>query len=514
MQVLLENARIYRTADDPRPASVLLADCGRVTYVGDDPSAYGRLGPNAERRDLGGATVVPGLADAHLHLAWIAEGLSEVDTELPALAEALAAVRAHAQGLPEGAWLVGYGWNHHAWGGEWPTAALLDAVSAGHPAILAAKSGHAAWVNTAALALAGITAATPDPAGGQIVRASDGSPNGILLETAAEAVYRVIPPTPPALRLAAMRKALSHLAGLGFTCVHDMDGAKSFAELQALDAAGELPLRIVHQLREQELEGALAMGLRSGFGSERLMIGALKLFMDGALGARTAWMLAPYEGEASYAGMSAADPAAVREAIRRANAGGIACAVHAIGDRAVRQLLDDFEQVGSRALRNRIEHLQCIDRDDLPRLGALNLAASMQPLHASSDRLMAERHWGARCAASYAWRTVAHSGAVLALGSDCPVETADPLRGLYAARTRRNAEGEGSWYPAECLSAAEALRGYSWGPAWAAGQEHWLGTLQPGMAVDATILSGDPLTCPPAELLEMRVLGTLVGATG
>lgn len=513
-QLLFINGRIHALEPGQPPASALLMRGGRVAYVGDDPAAGGLAHPGAETIDLQGACVIPGLTDAHLHLGWFARGLSQVQAEQPRPEDVLAEVGRRAAALPQGSWITGFGWNHNVWGGEFPTSAMLDAAAPGHPVCLSAKSGHAVWVNSAALRLAGITAATPDPDGGEIVRQLDGEPAGVLLESAAELVQRLIPGETPESLLPAFRRALELLARYGLTGVHDMDGADALITEQMLLSRNELSLRVVKQVPLAQLEHAAALGLRSGFGNHRLRIGAVKMFMDGALGPRTAWMLAPYESEPRTLGIETTPAAEIRAAVAKANAAGLACAIHAIGDRAVRKALDAFEAAGNPGLRNRIEHVQLLDPADLPRLARLGVTASMQPLHATSDMAMAERHWGPRCAYAYAWRPLAESGAALALGSDCPVEVPDPLAGLHAAITRRRADGspgpEG-WYPALRLTPLQALRGYTSGPAYAARMEHTLGTLAVGKLADCTILERDPLACDPADLLQTAVVGTVVG---
>ncbi|MHB9031412.1 MAG: amidohydrolase [Anaerolineae bacterium] len=513
-QLLFINGRIHTLEPGQPQASVLLVGGDRIAYAGHDPTAGGLALKGGQVFDLQGACVLPGLTDAHLHLRMYAEGLSRVQAEQPRVEDVLDQVRRRAADLPAGAWITGYGWNHNVWGGQFPTAAMLDAVAPHHPVALSAKSGHAVWVNSAALRLANITTATPDPEGGQIVRSADGAPCGILLENAVRLLQGLVPPTTPENLLPAMRRALAQLARVGLTCVHNMDGADALAAEQMLLANHELSLRIIQQVPTVNLEHALALGLRSGFGDDRLRLGAVKMFMDGALGPRTAWMLAPYETEPRTLGLETTPIAEIREAVQRANSAGLACAVHAIGDRAVREVLDAYEACGVRGLRNRIEHVQIIDPADQPRLAQLGIIASMQPIHATSDMEIADRHWGARAAHAYAWRSLLGQGAVLAFGSDCPVELPDPLRGLHAAITRRRtdgAPGERGWYPEQRLSPGQALRAFTCGAAYAGGVEDSLGTLAPGKLADLTILDRDPATCDPADLLNTAVLATVVG---
>jgi predicted amidohydrolase YtcJ len=313
--------------------------------------------------------------------------------------------------------------------------------------------------------------------------------------------------------------------------VHIPEGADTLGALQRLDAAGELRLRATAMLPYSGLDAALELGLRQGLGNDRLRLGPVKLFLDGSLGSETAAMLAPFEGppagvasatggavEASgNVGMLLLDPETVRRAVRRAAGGGLACAVHAIGDRANRVVLDAFaatrEVWGPAGLRQRVEHAQVLHPDDLPRFAALGVIASMQPIHATQDRDLVDRLWGSRGRYAYAFRSLLDSGAVLAFGSDAPVETPDPLAGLYAAVTRRrpdDGDPGGAWYPAQRLTVAETLRAYTLGGAVASGLEARAGTLVPGKWTDLTALSRDVYSGSPEALLETRVTHTVV----
>jgi hypothetical protein len=266
------------------------------------------------------------------------------------------------------------------------------------------------------------------------------------------------------------------------------------------------------------LADALRLGLRTGFGDAWLRIGAVKIFADGALGPQTAWMIEPYAGDAHNLGISTQPIETIREAVLSANANGLATAIHAIGDRAVREVLNVYEQacqkLGNMGLRNRIEHVQLIDPADSSRRTERRVRASMQPIHATSDMDMAERYWGKRCAGAYAWKTQLDQGAVLALGSDAPVESLNPLLGLHAAVTRRRADGAPGpqgWHPEQRLTVKAAVRGFTWGPAYATGMENQLGSLERGKLADLTILDQDIFAVAPMEILNTRVVGTIVG---
>jgi predicted amidohydrolase YtcJ len=514
------NGKIHtQDASNPLVSAIAIQD-ERILFAGDDRGALDALPRHTLENvvDLRGACVLPGLTDAHLHFQWFSLGLSQVNAEKATLAAALEAVSQHAAHVPAGAWVTGTGWNHNVWGGDFPSAADLDQAAPDHPVALDAKSKHAAWVNTRALNAAGITANTPDPAGGKILRMPDGRPSGILLESAIDLIKRAIPE--PALDevMAALRAGMSAAHRAGLTGVHCMDGALALLAFQKLHQNGELTLRVTKSLPIENLDSALAVGLRSGFGDDWLRIGGVKMFADGALGPRTAWMLAGYETEPGNTGISTTPVEVLYRAVLRANRGGLATNIHAIGDRANREVLDIYakvrSQLGKTSVRNRIEHVQILDPQDAGRLAELGVIASMQPIHATSDMLMAERFWGARSANAYALKTQLDHGVVLALGSDCPVETLDPLQGLHAAVTRRRADGSPGpqgWYPEQRLSVAEALCGYTKGPAYAAGMQDRLGTLIPGRLADLTILDRDIFAIDPLEILQTQVIATVTG---
>jgi hypothetical protein len=538
---LLYNARIH-TLDSSQPtASALLIDRGEILAVGGDELLEAR----ADKQDLGGRVVLPGLTDAHIHLHHYSLSLQKVDCETDTLDECLRRVAERARSARPGEWILGHGWNQNVWKiseprrregreahpssrssslrGEnsWPSAADLDAIAPNHPVYLTAKSLHAAWANSAALRAAGITANTSNPQNGEIQRDPRGQPTGILLESAMELVGDVVPqPSVPALA-DAIRKAQSVLWRMGLTGVHDFDRRACFMALQILHARGDLKLRVVKNIPVEDLDHAAALGLRSGFGDEWLRIGSVKAFMDGALGPRTAAMFQPYLTEPENRGILNMDGEQLFEYARSAANVGLSMTVHAIGDRANHEVLDAYEQLrryerdqGLPPLRHRIEHVQVLHADDAPRLAALDVIASMQPIHATSDMLMADKYWGERSSLAYAWRTQLNHGAKLAFGSDAPVESPNPFWGLHAAVTRRRADGSPApegWYPEQRLTMEEALHGFTAGPAYAAGTENRLGRLVEGCCADLIVLEKDPFTVEADELLTMQSSATMVG---
>ncbi len=521
--LLLYNGRIY-TLDAEKPLAQAVAIVGnRILAVGDDADLRPLLRVGGQAVDLGGKAVIPGLIDSHVHFGWHSMALYEERVDLdnvPSKEEALARVAAQARRTPPGCWIRGGGWNKNIWPQDtFPTAADLDAVTPNHPVALEDKSRHATWANSLALELAGVTASTDDPPGGEIVRDEAGNPTGILLETAADLIAEAIPEPGVETFVAALRRGIAEAHRLGLTGLHDPGHPKVLAALQVLRAQGELDLRVLIHIPADELSAALSVGLRSGLGDHLLRIGGVKLFADGALGPQSAHLLAPYEGRTDNRGIPTYSQEELNDLVRRAHGGGLAVAIHAIGDAANRAALDAVALAHAQtpaalrpALPDRIEHVQLLHPDDLPRLAALGVVASMQPIHATSDMEMAERHWGRRCELAYAWRSLLNSGAVLAFGSDSPIETMDPLAGIHAAVTRRRADGSPGpqgWIPTQRLTVAQAVRAYTLGAAYASGEGHLKGSITPGKLADLVVLSRDIFQIAPMEILESRVEMTL-----
>jgi predicted amidohydrolase YtcJ len=537
---LLFHARIHTLNPAQETASALLIDRGEIIAVGGDEL----LDSRAEKFDLGGRVVLPGLTDAHIHLQHYALSLQKIDCETPTREECLRRVAERVKTAGDGEWVLGHGWNQNEWpdltpgpfpareggmasppvggtGGGWPHASLLDSSAPNHPVYLTAKSLHAAWANSAALKLAGITSSTPNPENGEIQRDERGQPTGILLESAMELVNAKIPQPSVSQLAEAIRAAQPILWKMGLTGVHDFDRRACFMALQQLHQRGELKLRVVKSIPVEDLDHAHELGLRSGFGDDWLRIGNVKAFMDGALGPRTAAMFQPYLNEPENRGILNMDGEHLFEIARRAADVGLAMTVHAIGDRANHEVLDAYEQLrqyerehGLSHLCHRIEHVQVLHPDDAVRLAQLDVIASMQPIHATSDMHMADRYWGERSRLAYAWRTQLSHGARLAFGSDAPVESPNPFLGLYAAVARRRADGSPSpagWVPEEKLTLREAVEAYTINPAYAAGMESRLGQLARGCLADLIVLEKDPFTCSAEELLRMQSSATMVG---
>jgi len=517
--MLLINGRIHPRADSAAVVAAVLIESGRVIWVGEPGELGHPFADSGSVLDLGGRTVLPGLIDAHLHLEHYASRLSLLDCEQPSLAECLARVRAQAERTEAGNWILGHGWEQNLWGG-YPTAADLDQAVPTHPAYLTAKSLHAGWANSKGLELAGISASTPDPSDGAIQRSADGSPTGILFEGAVRLISDLIGRPPVGQRVESLARAQARLLSLGLTGVHDFDGPSCFEALQLLREADRLQLRVVKNLPADLLPELQAAGFRTGFGDEWLRLGHLKIFADGALGPRTASMLSPYSGEPENRGMLLVDHEGLADIAIRAAQAGLATSVHAIGDQATHEVLGAFTTLREYEavhklphLRHRIEHLQLLHPDDSGRAGALDLVASMQPVHATSDMPMANRYWGDRVQNAYAWRTELQAGAHLAFGSDAPVEDPNPFLGIHAAVTRRRLDGspgpEG-WVPDQRVTLEQALAAYTTGSAYAAGLESVQGRLEPGYLADLLVLARDPYDCRPDELAELAPIGTMV----
>jgi predicted amidohydrolase YtcJ len=524
--LVLYNGPIYTlTPELPVARAIALRD-GRVLAVGTEGRVQAATGGRAEMINLQGRAVVPGLTDAHVHIVW--QGLGQREARLGGTASLEAALQIIAQraaALPADAWLRGGGWDHIPWGGRWPTRADLDAVCPDRPAVLTRKDGHSIWVNSRALALAGITAETPDPAGGQIRRDRNGEPTGVLTETAMDLVRDVMPAQSDAERLEGLQIALREALSYGITSVQAPPGtnAESAPEtlraMQTLYQRGELRVRCQAHLAAAHLDHAIALGLRSGIGDEWLRIGSLKLFADGSLGSESAEMLTHYEGRRHF-GLAVIEQPELLDIVTRAHNAGFSMIVHAIGDAANRRVLDAIEQAQQQAppdapalaIPHRIEHCQVLHPNDIPRFAKLGVIASMQPIHCTSDIETANELWGSRCATAYAWRSLLDSGAQLAFGSDAPVESMNPWLGVHAAVTRQRPGGfpEGGWYPEQRLSVAEALHAYCVGPAVCSGEAKQRGSLAPGMLADLAVLTGDPFRCAPADLHAITAAMTIV----
>ncbi len=522
--LILFNGKLH-TQDErfPDASAVALRD-GQILAVGGDAEILGLANATTEKIDLQGKRVLPGMTDAHIHFyEWslLLQGLMLEDTT--SLSEIQKRVREAVAKTAPGAWIIGQGWNQDVWDlPKMPDKRDLDEIAPENPVILWRKDLHLAWVNSKALAAAGINSATPDPDMGVIQRNEAGQPNGLLNELAINLVRDVMPSVSDDLLDAAMRRTMKRLHQLGITGVHDFrimggkDGPPALRAWQRLRNANMLKLRAWVLLPGELLDHAIALGLYTGLGDDFLRIGGIKLFSDGATGPRTSWMLEPFED--GGVGMPLTPMSEMAQKIAKAEAAGITTTIHAIGDRAIRELLDVYTEVldmdvdaGASRPRHRIEHIQHSHPDDLARLAPLGLVASVQPLHLTEDMDMVEAALGERARWTYAFRDLLDAGTTLAFGSDCPVVSPNPFVGIQAAVTRQRDDGtpaEG-WYPSQRLTVAEAVWGYTMGAAQAIGQEARLGSLSPGKLADLVVLAQDIFEVPPLEIGKTEVYMTI-----
>jgi predicted amidohydrolase YtcJ len=497
--MILENGTI-RTLDPALPLAraLAIADDRVAGGVGTHEPAL----PTPDVVDLGGRCVVPGFTDSHVHFPTWSLGQRDLSLDgVGSLAEALERVR---NATERAGWIRGHGWRSAGWEVE-PTKEALDEATSETPAALWAKDLHSLWLNSAALALA---QGDLEVEGGVVERGSDGEPTGVLREEAAWRFRERFPSVPEDEWVEVVRAGVKLAHSRGVTAVHDKDGWIGAPEIfQRLAEREGLTLRVWQSLPWRKLPELEGLGLRSRFGNEFLRLGYLKVFMDGTLGSQTAWML-----DGSGVRITSGDELA--EIVGRGARAGWPVAVHAIGDRANREALDAFESTKDewqpRGLRPRIEHAQCLDPADLPRFAELGVACSVQFSHAPSDRDLAERFWPELLDGAYAFRSLLESGAVVANGSDAPIEELDPLAGIRAGVTRTMDERPG-WRMQEAITVAQALHATTVAPAWVAGDERTRGKLVPSYLADLVVLSRDLLDCPPDELESVEVVATMVG---
>ncbi len=482
-------AMVDRIVPGPPGSNALLWADGVIRAVGPAGEVARQAKPGTPLFQMPGSILTAGFIDAHTHFAQWAMKRRQVD--LSAAVTLAEAVRRVAEGSRTQGWIRGQGWDANRWS-EPPTRQVLDPLGT-DPIFLDSLDVHAAWVNTAALARAGITRDTPDPEGGRIVRDPAGEPTGVLLELAVDLARRVLPELPPGMLRHALLQAQTAAHQAGITGIHDVEDLGVLEAFRGLEREGLLRLRVLFHPPVADLPGLISRGFRSGEGSPWITAGGVKLFLDGSLGSRTAWMLQPYEGSRDC-GMPLASLETAGAAVRMAAAHGISSTVHAIGDAAVRRALDLLEPLARTALPHRIEHFQCVDYDDLDRAGRAGIVLSMQPAHLLVDIPLAEQHWGTRGRGAYAFRTLSGRGARLAFGSDAPVAPLDPRPGVFAAMERRalGSSREAAWYAEERMSFDAVVAAYTENPAVAAGWAPRLGVLAPGATADLVIWQVDP----------------------
>ncbi len=510
-------------------ASVLWAQGGRIRALGG-PELLAAAPPELPRTDLGGGWALPGFNDSHLHLLDVGRGLASVDlfgASGPAdiAARCAAFVRAHA--VPPGQAVYGNGWNQDLFAGPHalPTRADLDAAVPDHPLLLDRVCGHIMLCNTAALRAAGITSQTPDPPGGGIDRGPGGEPNGLLRDNAAALVRPLLPAETPAACAGRWRAALAHAAAHGLTSVQTCDVRSRdwptvLAALEELDAQDALPLRLTLQCAmdtPEDLQALWDAGYRPGAHGKRWKIGPLKLFLDGSLGARTAWLRGGYADAPGTHGLCCLPMAEALALARKADAAGMQVVAHAIGDGAMEEMLDIIETLnaprgGANPLRHGVVHCQVTAPGQWDRLAALGAGALVQPIFLDYDHTIVTARCGAALAGtSYAFGDAVRRGLPVSYGTDAPVESLDPLRNLYAAVTRRPLSGGAPWQPQQAVTRAQALFCYTQGSAWQEFAEAEKGRLAPGLLADFTVLDRDYFTVPEADIPRLRVQATVTG---
>jgi predicted amidohydrolase YtcJ len=524
--LVLTNGRVLTVETDMPEAQAIAITGGRIAALGSSADIRRYVGPATQIVDLKGQLAIPGFTDGHAHFLGVGEAQLNLNLMPTTSWEQIVAIVGEAvKKSKPGEWIVGRGWHQEKWSSRpqpnvegFPTHASLDAVSPNNPVVLTHASGHASFVNAAAMEVSGITRTTPNPRGGEILKDGTGDPTGLLRETASGLVRTGRGDesrTRRALELAS-QEALSK----GLTSFQD--AGSSFATIDLMKTMideGTIGVRLWVMVGEPNARAAaqLAKYRTIDYGNGHLTVRAIKRYMDGALGSRGAWLLSPYSDKPDSVGLNTSPLAEITEAARLAIANDYQLCVHAIGDRANRETLDIFEQAfaanrGKRDLRWRIEHAQHLSAPDIPRFGQLGVIASMQGIHATSDAPFVVERLGAERAdeGAYVWQRLMKTGAIVSNGTDAPVEDLDPIPNYYATVTRKTKDGK-TFYPDQRMTRLEALKSMTLNPAYAAFQEDSRGSLKVGKLADVTVLSKDITTVPDDEIQSARVTYTIVG---
>jgi predicted amidohydrolase YtcJ len=522
--LIITHANIW-TEDETHPrAQAVAVFRDRIIAVGSDAEVGNLRGPGTKIIDAGGQLLLPGFNDAHVHFVSGGLQLDSVQlNDVTSLDEFVHRIAERAKKTPKGEWIQGGDWDETKWpGSPLPTRELIDPVTPDNPVFLSRYDGHSSLANSAALKLAGVTAQTPDPPGGTIVRDAQGNPTGDLKDAANALVEKVIPPFSHDQLTRAVRHALEHAASVGVTSVQNMDpDYADIAVYAELLQAGELTTRIYAAPLITQVDDQAKIGIRHAFGGPYLRIGAVKAFADGSLGSRTAYFFEPFLDQPDNHGLLSDEMqplSLMRDRMMKADAAGLQICTHAIGDQAISMILDLYTEVakahGTADRRFRIEHAQHMAAKDFDRFAQLGVIASVQPYHAIDDGRWAEARIGHdRASRTYAFRTFLDHGVHLAFGTDWDVAPLNPMMGLYAAVTRATLDGKNpnGWFPEQKLTVAESVRAYTMGSAYAEFQEKEKGSITPGKLADMVILSDDIFSIEPVKIREVKVLKTIVG---
>ena len=521
--LIVTGGHVY-TVDDTRPAAQAFAvRNGEFAFVGSEHGAMALKGPNTRVLDLHGATVVPGLADAHGHLTELGQTLHEADLSGSlSYDEVIERTKAHSGTVPKGEWIMGHGWDQNRWASkQFPTSDALTRAFPDNPVVLARIDGHALLASARAMQAAGVTAATKDPVGGRIIRDANGNPTGVFVDNAQSIIGAAVPPPTPAQLEQAISAAIADVHRWGLTSIHDPGEPRSIIDvMESMAQKSNFYLRgyILIGDNAADIAHYYTIGPRSELYGGHLWVRAIKLYADGALGSRGAALLSPYADDPGNTGLLVSTEAHLQEVATSALRHGFQVATHAIGDRGNRNALDAYEgalkAVPTADHRFRVEHAQILDPADIPRFAELGVIPSMQSSHQTSDMRWAEDRLGpSRIRGTYAWRSLLNTGVILPNGTDFPVEEVNPLITFHSAVTRQDSTGFplGGWYPEQRMTRDEALKSMTIWAAYAGFQEHVMGSITPGKYADFTVLDQDIMTVPASDILKMHVVSTYIG---
>ncbi|MFC2169129.1 amidohydrolase [Acidobacteriota bacterium] len=519
--MVLINGKVFTADDTDSFVEAVSVKDGKILSLGSNNDIKKFIGPSTEIIDAENRLVIPGLIDAHTHFAsggrslrtLTFRGISSVEKIQEMVAEKI-------KELPDGVSVFGSQFDHTLFPGEkWPTKEDLDKVSPGNPVVIRRVDGHSTWVNSLALKQSGITKETQDPFGGEIVRDPEtGEPSGILKEAAARLI-KVERPDIPSSPEEDIERALKHAVELGITGIHTSSSLEEIEIYKKLGEQGKLTLRIYAWLPVRGIDEYIGKGIKQGFGTDYVKAGFLKAYIDGTISSATALMFEPFSDEPDSSGLPQYEEEELNALVEKAHLNGYQVGVHAIGDKGIHWVLNAIERAqikhGKKDLRHRIEHTSVLHPNDVKRFYEFGVIASMQPTHCTTDLSYCEKRFGKeRSKGIYIWKTLLDNGAVLAFGSDWPVEPLDPMRGLYSCVTRKNIEldyPEGGWFPEQNLTMAEAIKSFTLGPAFASFEDNFKGSLEVGKIADMVVLSKDLFTIEPREILTTRVVFTILG---